>query len=91
MALLHIENLHVSVAGKEILKGVNLDVQEGKTTALVGPNGHGKSTLLFALMGHPNYVVTEGKVASISSPFPSMNVRSWAYFWPCNTLPKSLA
>lgn len=62
MALLHIENLHVSVAGKEILKGVNLDVQEGKTTALVGPNGHGKSTLLFALMGHPNYVVTEGKV-----------------------------
>lgn len=62
MAVLHIENLHVSVAGKEILKGVSLDVHEGKTTALVGPNGHGKSTLLFALMGHPNYVVTEGSV-----------------------------
>ena len=62
MATLHIENLHVSVAGKEILKGVTLDVEEGRTTALVGPNGHGKSTLLFALMGHPNYTITEGKV-----------------------------
>jgi len=62
MATLHIENLHVTVAGKEILKGVTLDVHEGKTTALVGPNGHGKSTLLFALMGHPNYTVTEGSV-----------------------------
>lgn len=62
MAKLHIENLHVSVAGKEILKGVNLDVTEGKTVALLGPNGHGKSTLLFALMGHPNYTVTKGKV-----------------------------
>lgn len=62
MAKLHIENLHVSVAGKEILKGVDLDVTEGKTMALLGPNGHGKSTLLFALMGHPNYTVTEGKV-----------------------------
>ena len=62
MATLHIENLHVSVAGKEILKGVTLDVHEGRTTALVGPNGHGKSTLLLALMGHPNYVVTEGSV-----------------------------
>ena len=62
MATLHIKNLHVSVAGKEILKGVTLDVFEGKTTALVGPNGHGKSTLLLALMGHPNYVVTEGEV-----------------------------
>ena len=62
MAKLHIENLHVSVSGKEILKGVDLDVTEGKTMALLGPNGHGKSTLLFALMGHPNYTVTEGKV-----------------------------
>lgn len=62
MATLHIKNLHVSVAGKEILKGVTLDVFEGRTTALVGPNGHGKSTLLLALMGHPNYVVTEGEV-----------------------------
>ena len=62
MATLHIENLHVKVGGKEILKGVTLDVQEGRTTALVGPNGHGKSTLLLSLMGHPNYEVTEGKV-----------------------------
>ena len=62
MATLHIENLHVTVAGKEILKGVTLDVEEGKTVALVGPNGHGKSTLLLSLMGHPNYVVTEGSV-----------------------------
>lgn len=62
MSKLIIENLHVAVKGKEILKGVNLVLEEGETLALLGPNGHGKSTLLAAVMGNPNYAVTEGSV-----------------------------
>jgi Fe-S cluster assembly ATP-binding protein len=55
-----VENLHVEVAGKEILKGVNLTLRSGELTALMGPNGSGKSTLAYALMGHPKYKVTKG-------------------------------
>ena len=62
MSLLAIENLHVAVKGKEILRGVNLELREGETLALLGPNGHGKSTLLAAIMGNPNYQVTEGSI-----------------------------
>ncbi len=62
MAKLVIENLHVSVGETEILKGVNLSLEEGETLALLGPNGHGKSTLLAAIMGNPTYTVTEGKI-----------------------------
>jgi Fe-S cluster assembly ATP-binding protein len=57
-----IEDLHVSVEGKEILKGVNLSVGRGEVHALMGPNGSGKSTLANALMGHPRYQVTGGRV-----------------------------
>ncbi len=56
-----IEDLHVDVAGKEILKGVNLTLRSGELTALMGPNGSGKSTLAYALMGHPKYKVTRGR------------------------------
>ena len=59
--VLTIENLHVAIEGKEILKGVNLTLKEGEVHALMGPNGSGKSTLSYALMGHPNYEVTEGR------------------------------
>ena len=58
---LKVEELHVEVAGKEILKGVNLTLRSGELTALMGPNGSGKSTLAYALMGHPKYKVTKGR------------------------------
>lgn len=57
-----IEDLRVSVEGKQILKGVYLQVQRGEVHALMGPNGSGKSTLAHALMGHPRYHVTRGRV-----------------------------
>ena len=56
-----IEDLHVSVEGKEIVKGLNLIVRKGEVHALMGPNGSGKSTLAHALMGHPRYQVTKGR------------------------------
>jgi len=59
---LEIRNLHVSVEDKPILKGVNLLVKQGETHALMGPNGTGKSTLAYILMGHPGYEVTGGQV-----------------------------
>ncbi len=59
---LRIQNLHVAVDGKPILRGVDLDLKRGQTHALMGPNGSGKSTLGLAIMGHPNYEVTDGTI-----------------------------
>jgi Fe-S cluster assembly ATP-binding protein len=62
MADLEIKNLHVSAGDKQILKGVDLHVRSGEFHALMGPNGSGKSTLANAVMGHPNFEVTEGQI-----------------------------
>jgi len=62
MSELDIRNVHVGIDGHEILKGVNLIVKQGEVHALMGPNGTGKSTLAYALMGHPSYEITEGEV-----------------------------
>jgi len=62
MSQLEIKNLHVGIEGKEIVKGLSLTINPGEIHAIMGPNGTGKSTLSYALMGHPNYEVTEGEV-----------------------------
>jgi len=62
MSELVITNLHVSIEDKEILKGVDLTVKQGEIHAIMGPNGTGKSTLAYTLMGHPSYTVTGGEI-----------------------------
>jgi len=62
MSQLEIKDLHVSIEDKEILKGLTLTIKQGEIHAIMGPNGTGKSTLAYTLMGHPNYTVTSGEV-----------------------------
>ena len=60
--MLNAHNLHISVDDKEIVKGIDLNIEEGQIHAIMGPNGSGKSTLVSTLMGHPGYTVTAGSV-----------------------------
>jgi Fe-S cluster assembly ATP-binding protein len=80
MADLEIRDLQVSAEGKEILKGLDLDVSKGEIHALMGPNGSGKSTLANAIMGHPSLEVTEGEIrlkgADITEEAPEDRARA---------------
>ena len=58
--MLEIKNLHVTVGGKEILKGLNLSIAAGQVHAIMGPNGSGKSTLSYVLAGRAGYDITQG-------------------------------
>jgi len=58
--MLEVRNLHATIAGKEILKGINLTIKDGEVHAIMGPNGSGKSTLSAVLTGNPLYEVTDG-------------------------------
>ena len=60
--LLEIKGLEASIEGKEILKGVNLSIPPGEIHAIMGPNGSGRSTLSYVLMGHPKYTITGGDI-----------------------------
>ena len=59
--MISIKNLHANIEGKEILKGINLEVKAGEVHAIMGPNGSGKSTLASVLAGRDGYEITEGQ------------------------------
>ena len=78
--MLKIENLHASVAGKEILKGINLEIGAGEVHAIMGPNGSGKSTLSNVIAGRDGYEVTAGSVTYMGNDLLAMlpEERAWA-------------
>lgn len=78
--LLDIKNLHATIGGKEILKGIDLQIKAGEIHAVMGPNGAGKSTLSAVLTGKPGYEVTEGSVSFMGQDLLAMapEERSWA-------------
>ena len=76
MKTLRIEGLTAEIEGKPILKGVDLEIKTGEIHALMGPNGHGKSTLANILMGHPKYTVTGGKITIDGENLLEMDVPS---------------
>lgn len=79
-SLLRIEGLHAGIGGKEILKGIDLDIRPGEIHAIMGPNGAGKSTLGAVLTGKPGYEVTSGRVSFMGRDLLAMapDERSWA-------------
>ena len=94
MSTLEIKDLHVTVEGKEILKGVNLTMKTGEIHAIMGPNGTGKSTLSESIMGNPAYKITQGDVLLDGESLLDKPVDERArlgLFWRCNIRQKFLA
>jgi Fe-S cluster assembly ATP-binding protein len=73
MTLLDIEDLHVAVGGKEILKGLSLSLPAGEVHAVMGPNGSGKSTLSYTLAGRDGYIVTSGRILYQGEDLTALN------------------
>lgn len=71
--MLKIENLHASVAGRDVLKGLNLEIPTGQVHAIMGPNGSGKSTLSYVLAGRDDYEVTQGKITFMGEDITEMD------------------
>lgn len=78
MALLEIKDLHATIEDKEILKGVNLTVNEGEIHAIMGPNGNGKSTLAAVIAGNEKYKVTQGSIIYKGKDLLSMSIEERA-------------
>ncbi len=74
MSQLEIKDLHVEVEGKEILKGLSLEINKNEIHALMGPNGNGKSTLLAAIMGNPKFTITSGTIVFAGKDLTQMSV-----------------
>ena len=72
--VLDIKNLHVSIEGSPILKGLDLQIKEGEVHAVMGRNGAGKSTLASVVMGHPAYEITEGEIFYRGTDINEMDV-----------------
>jgi Fe-S cluster assembly ATP-binding protein len=77
--MLTIENLHAQVEGKDILKGIDLDVKAGEVHAIMGPNGSGKSTLSLAIAGNEDYEVTKGKMLLKGTDLAELNTEERAH------------
>ena len=85
--MLQIHNLHAGIAGKEILRGVDLTIGRGEVHAIMGPNGSGKSTLAQVLAGRDAFSVTEGEIAFEGKDLLQMPPEERAarvFFWPFN-------
>ncbi len=76
--MLHIEDLHVNISGREVLKGLDLSIKDNETVVLFGPNGSGKTTLLMTLMGFSGYEVVQGKITFRGEDITNMPIHERA-------------